>query len=91
MEKKYILITNKNCGPCIRVKNHLDSEFPNWKEYVEVIDVSDISMKEWIVLKLKYKISYTPIMVKFENGKSEFIFSDYYPNKINDFIEQLKK
>jgi hypothetical protein len=88
-EKKYILITSEKRGPCINVKNHLDAEFPKWEDFVEVLDVTEITLKEWFDIKQKYKISFTPTMVELKNKKT--IFSGYNPFIINGLIKLLKK
>jgi hypothetical protein len=87
-EKKYILITSKKCGPCINVKNHLDAEFPKWEDFVEVLDITETTLKEWVEIKQKYEIYFTPTMVKLEN--KEIVFQGHSPSKVSKLIETLK-
>ena len=89
MEKRYKLITNSRCAPCMRVKNHLDSGFKEWGNFVEIIDICGISREEWYKIKEKYKIPFTPTLIEANTGN--IVFSNYCPSEIDKFIEYISQ
>ena len=89
MEKKYKLFTSSRCAPCISVKNHLDRDFKDWESHVEMIDVTGISREDWVKMKEKYKIPFTPTLIEANTG--DIIFSNYWPSEIDKFIESISQ
>jgi hypothetical protein len=89
MEKKYKLFTSSRCAPCIMVKNHLDRRFKEWGNFVEIIDVTGISREDWIRMKEKYKIPFTPTLIDINTGN--IVFSNYWPSEVDKFIESISQ
>lgn len=71
------------CAPCRKLAQDLDKQFPEWKEYIEYIDV-DISMsKEQLELASKIGVRGLP---SFTNDK-KILYSGFTPNTVKKIKE----
>lgn len=82
--KKYKLFSAiSRCAPCRSLTRQLDIVFPEWKQYIEYVDVDGKMTKEQIDLAIKLGVMGLPSFT----SDNEKIFQGFKPS----LAEEIKK